>query len=593
MSTASRAAASAVVNRDSVQMGDYSVTKDWTYAQNPLRGHGGADYVFFNPTDPTQKFFLDEGQSAYELQQYLDNLSADSKTGNFTERSDSFYGGVNKTSLGQYFTGYADDSFQDLFASPTLAQLAETTRRTSLAQQSSAGQLTEAEATRLANDPGSQITDVGDNVYADAYNAAQTTGGGKTAPTGIESLVLYTPDGAAHTVKKGSKAYNKYISMGATTEQLKAGTTSSGSYTVQPGDTLSQIASSYGVGVNDITGFRSGNPNLIYPGEKLTIGGQVAPTGGSTSGGTTDSAADTTDLTTYEAPIDEMLRKLNIQVEKFTSGTATPNDYMDTYADYLDDQGYNTVAAQFQADNKALEKLSNEKSLKANDINDNPWLDEGTRIKRLQRLDQDYLDRENNLLARLKRGESAMSSITAEARWAVQSAYVQYNEDRSFASEMLFNFMDIAQSAKDAEVLALQQEFENQIALEELDISQFNAQTNRINANKAGETGGLTSSEGFFSAKYEDEVRAALAELKYDRDITDPQELFDALRSRYSPSVVTDEALKQLVGLQSIEAPRGSVDESMYQRTFGGTINQGGYSIINSIADFGARLLKE
>lgn len=43
-------------------------------------------------------------------------------------------------------------------------------------------------------------------------------------------------------------------------------------YTVAKGDTLSSIASRYGVKVSDITGYRSGNPNLIYPGEKLSIG---------------------------------------------------------------------------------------------------------------------------------------------------------------------------------------------------------------------------------------------------------------------------------------------------------------------------------
>lgn len=48
-------------------------------------------------------------------------------------------------------------------------------------------------------------------------------------------------------------------------------------YTVKSGDTLSRIAQTQGVRVSDITGFRSGNPDLIFPGEVLTIGGQ-APT---------------------------------------------------------------------------------------------------------------------------------------------------------------------------------------------------------------------------------------------------------------------------------------------------------------------------
>ncbi len=52
-------------------------------------------------------------------------------------------------------------------------------------------------------------------------------------------------------------------------------------YTVKPGDTLSAIASRYGVGVNQISGYSSGNPNLIRVGENLTI----PSFGGGSSGG--------------------------------------------------------------------------------------------------------------------------------------------------------------------------------------------------------------------------------------------------------------------------------------------------------------------
>jgi len=49
-------------------------------------------------------------------------------------------------------------------------------------------------------------------------------------------------------------------------------------HTVKGGDTLSGIGKQYGVDYKTITGYKSGNPNLIYPGEVLTIsGGQSAP----------------------------------------------------------------------------------------------------------------------------------------------------------------------------------------------------------------------------------------------------------------------------------------------------------------------------
>lgn len=42
-------------------------------------------------------------------------------------------------------------------------------------------------------------------------------------------------------------------------------------YTVKSGDRLSEIARQLGVQTSDISGYKSGDPNLIYPGEKLSV----------------------------------------------------------------------------------------------------------------------------------------------------------------------------------------------------------------------------------------------------------------------------------------------------------------------------------
>jgi len=51
-------------------------------------------------------------------------------------------------------------------------------------------------------------------------------------------------------------------------------------YTVQKGDTLGDIAKRMGVKTSDITGYRSGNPDLIYAGESLNVGGDAKDAGG-------------------------------------------------------------------------------------------------------------------------------------------------------------------------------------------------------------------------------------------------------------------------------------------------------------------------
>lgn len=52
-------------------------------------------------------------------------------------------------------------------------------------------------------------------------------------------------------------------------------------YKIKKGDTLGAIAKQYGVGLSDITGYRSGDPNKIYEGETIKIGSTPKDTGSS------------------------------------------------------------------------------------------------------------------------------------------------------------------------------------------------------------------------------------------------------------------------------------------------------------------------
>lgn len=77
-------------------------------------------------------------------------------------------------------------------------------------------------------------------------------------------------DGDTRKQKLGAR----YDAVQALVNQKLAEPASSGrTYTVQPGDTLSGIAAKLGVAQSQISGFHSGNPNLIYPGEVLSVSG--------------------------------------------------------------------------------------------------------------------------------------------------------------------------------------------------------------------------------------------------------------------------------------------------------------------------------
>lgn len=145
-------------------------------------------------------------------------------------------------------------------------------------------------------------------------------------------------------------------------------------YTVKEGDTLSKIASQYGVSTSQISGYKSGNPNLIYPGEQLvvpttqptqstqltpeqikagysTVPGQYNPVTGqlniSATGltGETQMNTDTTDTTPqpttspYTADIASLLAQQKQLVES-TQGTGVP-----TLGETANTLGYNSTQA--------------------------------------------------------------------------------------------------------------------------------------------------------------------------------------------------------------------------------------------------------
>lgn len=96
-------------------------------------------------------------------------------------------------------------------------------------------------------------------------------------------------------------------------------------YTVKKGDTLSKIASDYGVGMDKITGYKSGNPDLIYEGETINIGDKAPQSTGTPTYSETVKNALTSEDTKEKNPYDvygvESLRK-NLDTIKTNKDTA-------------------------------------------------------------------------------------------------------------------------------------------------------------------------------------------------------------------------------------------------------------------------------
>ena len=103
-------------------------------------------------------------------------------------------------------------------------------------------------------------------------------------------------------------------------------------YEVKQGDTLTAIARRLGVPINQITGYRSGDPNLIYPGEKLTIGEptpELGGLGGTLKEGGGVAEAETKELPSFQADkistFQNLLKRISERYARESTATGLPS----------------------------------------------------------------------------------------------------------------------------------------------------------------------------------------------------------------------------------------------------------------------------
>ena len=187
-----------------------------------------------------------------------------------------------------------------------------------------------------------------------------------------------------------------------------------GSYTVMPGDTLSAIAKKLGVPITSITGYRSGNPNLIYPGEKLSVMGTGQPTGGTTPPATGTTGANTTGSAAPAIPSTPTTPETPTTPPP---APPSPGDFTKIYTDTLDKLGISSIKSQFDKVQKDFDDLQNELNDKLIEIDDNPWISEGLRTKQRKSLTDKYEGRLNIKTNQLKLYDSLYQQGIAEARY--------------------------------------------------------------------------------------------------------------------------------------------------------------------------------
>ena len=104
-----------------------------------------------------------------------------------------------------------------------------------------------------------------------------------------------------------------------------------------------------------------------------------------------------------------------------------------------------------------LEDLQNNRDDEIRDINDDPWLTEGVRLRQIQKVEQKFEDRINNRVNRLQLLESVRDDATQQAQFALGTAISLFDQERRFQATQTQMYYDQAQ-----------REFDNSIKMAEL-----------------------------------------------------------------------------------------------------------------------------
>ena len=173
-------------------------------------------------------------------------------------------------------------------------------------------------------------------------------------------------------------------------------------HTVKEGDTLSEIAQRYGVTTDQITGYRSGNKNLIFVGEVLNInkqpvvsapgGAPTAPPGAPTS--PTAPPIPQTGITPSGGSFDDLLAQY---------GLSTKNNIEDVIKSISKLYGFDAI-------NKEMEELDNSHIDDVANVNDNPWLSEALRSRKITQEQEKYENKKNALIDRMRLGQDIMAT---------------------------------------------------------------------------------------------------------------------------------------------------------------------------------------
>lgn len=157
-----------------------------------------------------------------------------------------------------------------------------------------------------------------------------------------------------------------------------------------------------------------------------------------------------------EAPEVDPVQAILDQYKKYGLETPDPNanpydEYYKAYKKVYDELGLTTVKGQIDSLNKEIKALQDKKNEEIADVNDNPWLTEGIRLRQIAKIEKKYSDETGTLTNQFNLYQSLFEKGVEEARFIANKGMELNQNAQSMGQDLVFKAIDMAQKAADAE----------------------------------------------------------------------------------------------------------------------------------------------
>lgn len=122
----------------------------------------------------------------------------------------------------------------------------------------------------------------------------------------------------------------------------------------------------------------------------------------------------------------------------------------DFYSQIYANSGLADIKSQFETWTKRLEDLNNDMNEEIADVNDNPWLSEGIRIRQIEKIQDKYEGKISSATNTAKLLQGFYDDGLEQTRFLTQQALAIYNDQVDFQQDVYLKAIDRAQDREDA-----------------------------------------------------------------------------------------------------------------------------------------------